>query len=107
VWTGEIALSCERPDDRCADFGANYRGGCGASHRRRPDRNDAIKIIFQQEDDQVKIKTALAVIALTLTPSFALAMVCSETKATITASTCADGLVLDAEKGICTAPVTG
>jgi len=55
----------------------------------------------------VKIKTALAVIALTLTPSFALAMVCSETKATITASTCADGLVLDAEKGICTAPVTG
>jgi len=55
----------------------------------------------------MKIKTALATVALALAPSFALAMGCSFEHQTEQAMTCAEGMVWDAEAGACTEQLTG
>ncbi len=52
----------------------------------------------------MKIKTTLAVIALTLAPALALAQGCEHTKVQ-SASQCAAGQVYNAETQTCSAPV--
>ncbi len=54
----------------------------------------------------MKIKTTLAVIALCLSPTFALAEGgCDHMKSNISASACAEGTMFDAKSGTCV-PVT-
>ena len=50
----------------------------------------------------MKIKTTLAVIALMLSPTFALAEGgCANSKSNISASACTDGTIYDAATGTC------
>ena len=55
----------------------------------------------------MKLKFTLAAAILALTPTLALAMGCSKEHAIEQAMSCADGMVWDADKGSCTAVVTG
>jgi hypothetical protein len=52
----------------------------------------------------MKIKTTLAVIALTLAPSLAAAMCSDKSDMKVTASACAEGQVWDQATGTCTLP---
>lgn len=60
----------------------------------------------RQEDDQVKIKTTLAVIALTLAPGLAAAMCSDYDKSKITASSCQEGQTWDPATQTCTSPTS-
>ncbi len=54
----------------------------------------------------MKIKTAIATLALALAPSIALAMGCSSDHRMQEAMSCAEGSVWDAEAGTCVEQVT-
>ncbi len=54
----------------------------------------------------MKIKTAIATLALALAPGFALAMGCSTDHQSEQAMSCAEGMVWDTEAGACVEQVT-